>query len=67
MRRVWWAVWLAEIPDEGSMHYKARTSEEALSKAKSSRMQWTDGDEELELVVRRVSAAAHREWLQSDR
>lgn len=66
MRRVWWAVWLEELPDEGSLHVKARSEKEALYKAKRNGMQLDDGDEPLEVVVRRVSSAMHREWLESE-
>lgn len=64
MRRRWWAVWLTECPDEGSLHFRARTGAAAMSKAR--RVEWfqtEDGEEPLELSASRVTAQQHRAWL----
>lgn len=64
MRRLrWWAVWSAEYPEEGSLHFRARTKDEAAWKAR--RVEWfqtEDGEESLELSASRVTAQMHRAW-----
>lgn len=63
MRRRWWAVWLVEYPDEGSMHYLATTASAAKKQARQS--YWFAQAEGVELAAARVTAAEHREWLKS--
>lgn len=63
VKKSWWAVWLTECPDEGSLHFRALTEAEALSKAR--RVKWfqtSDGDDPLELSASRVTEQQHREW-----
>lgn len=59
----WWAVWLTEMPEEGSLHFRARTEAEAISKARRMEsFQTEDGEEPLELSASRVTAQMHRAW-----
>lgn len=64
MRRRWWAVWSAEYPEEGSLHFRARTEAEAVWKARRFEcFQTEDGEEPLELSASRVTQQQHRSWL----
>lgn len=67
MRRRWWAVWIREEPGEGSMHFRARTRAEAMSKARRMEsFQTSDEGMPLELSASRVTAALHRAWLEDN-
>jgi hypothetical protein len=62
----WWAVWLAECPEEGSVHVRAASAAEAKAKAQRfGCFQWDD-DEPLELHARAVTDEEHTEWEASD-
>lgn len=64
MRRRWWAVWLTELPEEGCLHFRARTEGGAIAKAR--RVEWfqtSDGEEPLELSASRVTTQVHRAWM----
>ena len=59
----WWAVWLAEYPDEGSVHVQAESEAQAISLARHTEpFQTEDGEEPLELLAGPVTDAGHIVW-----
>lgn len=65
MKKRWWSVWLTECPDEGSLHFRARTGAEAVWKARRTEwFQTEDGGEPLGLSAMRVTDRVHREWVE---
>lgn len=66
-KSAWWAVWLAEYPEEGSIHVRARTRREAVARARLTEWFGTaECEDPPELVASQVTDAGHRRWLRSD-
>ena len=57
----WWAVWHAEYPEDGSLHCRARSHQEAKAQARLHPWFTTD-DEPLPLRAGSVSDEEHAAW-----
>lgn len=62
----WYAVWVAEYPDEGSMHIQAMTADEAKRIGRVAFAMDADDIDVTDMTAAVVTDEQHAEWENSD-